>query len=268
MTLIINQYFRDGIVCAADSLITIIDPKTEKVIKYDNYEKITFFKKINASVSFFGQANINGQKLMDFVKDFHSETKPSTIGEFSYKLKDKLNSLLDHIHYFMGFHISGYEERRNVQVPVFYSVKNNDFRDEQYHWLPNSAFRAVEEISCVYLKGYNESKINLYFQEGKTLELRNGDIPLYCTIYNMVDEILKRMSDFPEFPRLENLEDYRDRVLVHLGVISMLHKLFSNTPRIGHEINVITIPNEGCVKQKTFKVMEEKLEDVKNLIIQ
>lgn len=120
MSIIAGIYIPDGIIIASDTRKTItIKYKDghEEDIYQDMYSKTFLLKPLDIGISFFGQAEINGVNIHDFIKDVIHQNVENT--DTLHTLVDKVQRLIDTAK--TKAVICGYEE----SIPYVYCLYDN-----------------------------------------------------------------------------------------------------------------------------------------------
>jgi hypothetical protein len=144
MTFILSEVNHDAIFMASDSSETWIDSSgNEKFVEVD---KTLYFPEINIGISTWGDAEVLGQGLNDWLKqavlDFAQHKKSDQVlADFTAFLSERLDKALGldgttpNSEYHMGLHIAGYNSSSDQTPPgichVFIDPNFNKFQPQE-----------------------------------------------------------------------------------------------------------------------------------------
>lgn len=248
MTLILTEISHFGIAIAADSAIT---EGTDIKRSLSGIQKLQPIPKINAGISCWGEAEIGGITtdiwLDSFIKDKKREY--TSIEEFALLLQNELRKNIDEIDPSnenlmwgtIGFHLAGFVKYEGEFVPTCYHIHNG--RSQMLE-------RRGEKIDPKIINANHDFTPNLikkWLAGGVNPTLRNGEIEIYATIFDSLQEFFNELYEKThiKIPQSNSLEDRAEWLKFQIEMIGGLYKLSNIGPSIGGEISTLTISEEG-----------------------
>ena len=128
---------------AADSRITYVHQITKQILHHeDNIKKIYHVSTAKIGISYWGLAEVENKKMLDFLTEFEESqvVKTDTVDTISGKLRKRLQNIRPRVQSRMGFHLAGYVKNENsVYIPrlrhLFHERWHSpgDFANENCH---------------------------------------------------------------------------------------------------------------------------------------
>lgn len=248
MTLVLTELSKFGIAMAADSAMTY---GTDVKRTLNGVQKLQIIPKLNTGIACWGEGEINGIEtdiwLDKFIKDRKKEY--NSIDEFALLLQKQLREYIDEIDAtklnFMfgtiGFHLAGFVEYQNEQVPTFYHIHNGRSLALEHRYI---------KINPNIVNANHDLPPNIvkeHLRKGTNPVTRNGEIEIYALIFDQLDDFFKLINkNTPiKIPYSLTLEDRVDWLKFQIKTISGLYELSNIGPTIGGEISTLTISSNG-----------------------
>jgi hypothetical protein len=256
MTLVVTWRTNQGIIMTADSAIT--DTKKREVTDYTRL-KLLEIPYLNAGISFYGEAKINGKNTGIWIKDLIEENKKNitNIHDFANKLKDKANSEIGKIEFQTGFHIAGFSDVNDKKVAFFHHINNtlkNDYWDKRLR----DNFEDDGSLDPNYLS------IGKLIHNGDYLIFNRflmNSMPLFEAIRNSTEtvtlEFIKRKIKI-NTPFTADISGQKKIILIFLNIINQIYQQFSEVnpskfiPGVGGKTSYILITEEGIKEYQKY----------------
>ena len=249
MTLVLNEiHLLDGLrktllVAAADRSIS--KPNGA----YDSTRRKLFpIPYLNGAVSYFGLATVfprnRPQCVSDWLPGFiRQQSSVASIQCFAVNMTEILNRIVPPsiLHkYPSGFHVCGYEHRG---YPDFWFVSNIggmtgfQYTDLRSAYLPAESHFLGRDASNVH--GWDGSSPQS--ARNGVQVYRNGDYRAHVAASELLDEIYKKLEQFPDFKVLRTPHDYGEYVKFKFEFIAYLYKKWARQKIIARPIDVLVL---------------------------
>lgn len=251
MTLIITELRNDGIVMVADSAVTFEEtaPTGNRYGRVrTGVKKLQMIPYLHAGISMWGCGTIEDTNTDIWIEDFidmnnsHGTSRPRTIPEFAERLMNKLNETAKDLNTPAGFHIAGFTEIKDRQLPTFFHTRNSDGLHGDYRLL--GQFVIGDDHPPKLLPDSDPVKIT-----------RNGDYGPYAVLIHgyktISDQINYMMGDLAvPHPSIEG------RMIFHMAWIRFVSELYRSItltdPTIAGPFSVLGIPPQGELISKSY----------------
>ncbi len=220
MTLIITEISEFGIAMVADSAVTFNEqlPSGETFPRVLNGAvKLQRIPYLHAGISIWGLGSINLDDnhlstdiwLAIFIQE-HSHIQ--TIDEFANALTEELQITLGNIQIPLGFHLAGYVENEEQNLPTFYHIRNVDgtFQHYDYH----------EFISGQDFPPQTLPANQMYIT-------RNGDYGPYVILANTVHDALPTIKNAVNFDIPS--QSLQGRLAYHVAWVRFVSDLYASS---------------------------------------
>src|SRR5258706_2019567 len=241
MTLIITELSKFGIVMVADSAVTfteILPDGSQFHHVLNGAQKLQAIPYLKAGISVWGLGSIptqNGNLSTDvWINDFISRhSQVSALSDFADRLAQELQESLGEEQVSVGFHLAGFVEVENQNLPTFYHVRNVDgtFANYEFHEFIVGQDFPPRELAD------NESYIT-----------RNGDYGTYAVLATAVHNAL------PIIQRGVGLniphQSLQGRIAYHSAWIKFVSELYASSGllrTIGGSISALGIYPDGQI---------------------
>jgi len=249
MTLVLNEiHIINGLentymIAAADRRITYPDGR------HKNWKKIFNIPYLHGAISYYGLAEFlpKGKKInwnfTNWLPTFISNNaKVDSVECFALNLRDELNKIVPPTYLKdnpSGFHICGYDNRG---YPEFWSLTNiGKFSDYKYSNLKKAYQPPANELQGGYLQGIGWNGTDPLSVENKIVTYRNGDIRAHGVVFKKLDEIYNYLSQFGNFKKIEDLEQYKDFIKYKFKILAYIYKKMAKQKIIGGDIDVLLL---------------------------
>jgi len=251
MTLVITELSDLGIAMAADSAVTF---GSGRVLV--GAQKLQPVRQLNAGVSIWGYACVQGKIADEWVHEFIQNYTPDnpSIWSFAEVLANELQSVLGVIDSYMGIHVAGYEGTQDGQLPAFYHVHNGH---HQYvladgelclQGEPPRGFRAHKDVPP---RRFDPSH--------PPHQTRNGDFFLHAALFNRLGGLMGELRQLTglEFPYPRTLAARGEYLRFWVNLAGEIYRLSNKRTRvlpqpetagdasIGGPVTVLTISESG-----------------------
>ena len=255
MTLILTEITNLGIAMAADSAITMKIPLPDN--RYitrvlTGFQKIHFIPKINAGISFWGQANFGRIPLDVWLNDFihNREEEYDSVESFVKILEGDvrqevpllINPKPEEEFGTIGFHLAGFEEYKRKKYPVFWHIHNGrsqELEKRGMHIDP-TLVNANNDIPPKRIAKLPPTAVYL---------IRNGDTHIYIQLYERLraffTDIQRGFGIIIPITR-PMLSDRCEWLRSQIDFMSNLYKFSNLLPSIGGQIATLWIAPNGC----------------------
>jgi hypothetical protein len=256
VTLVLTELSNFGIAMAADTALTVrclsADRRDIERVYY-GAKKLLKILKINAGISWWGDASVNGIDTDTWLGDFiiAKEKEYNSLDEFAILLQDELRKYVSPIDVnkyprgTRGFHLAGFVENNGQKQPAFYHIHNGESTatDKKI-----DAKIINANFDCPPIKFLQHQ------QQKKTYITRNGDYEPYAVVSNMLKALVHEY--LPAFkiqvPYPPSLEARTKYLRFQIKMMSELYKISDRIPCIGGEITTLAISSNGIEKYENY----------------
>ncbi len=245
MTLVLTELSNFGIAMAADTALTVRCSSAEERVYY-GAKKLLNIPKLNAGISWWGEASVNKIDTDIWLDNFiiANKKKYNSLDEFAILLRDELRKYVSAIdvnkypYGTRGFHLAGFVEYNGQKQPAFYHIHNgkSTATDKKI-----DAKIINANFDCPPIKFF------LHQQQGKNYITRNGDYEPYAVVFNMLKVLVHEyLPTFDiEVPYPPSLEARTKYLRFQIKMMSELYKISNRIPCIGGEITTLAISSNG-----------------------
>ena len=250
MTVLYSLYTREGIVFAADSMLTrrlgrltyyasSRDPKVFRIPKLGDHSA-------GSIVGYYGLAQVSGKPMADFLRPLIAAWGGSgRINDFADHLVDSLRrtARAHELRNVVGFHLGGFERRDVYRVPIFIYIRNAEADENTgvYHEFPNWELRTEEQMMGRTLVQWEPREAREALERfrrqngGIPMWFRNGDLPSFVGPTAAVELAIKYLISRPNFGAPTTVNRWADLASVFVNTTSDLvaATYTRGTPTIG-----------------------------------
>lgn len=249
MTLILNEiHLLDGLnktmlVAAADRRISKPDGSYEATRR-----KLFPIPYLSSTISYFGLASVYPRGRMQYLSDWlpnfiNTQSQVPDLETFAQNLRDALHRVIPQStlqEHSSGFHIAGYNSQG---LPEFWHLSNiGDIRAFQYvdfkprYGPPSPDFLGRDAQKNFEWDGSDPSSAHNGVQT-----YRNGDFRAHVAAWEALDDIFKKLVQFPDFKTPSDPNEYGQWIKFKFEFIAYLYKKWAKKEIIGPPIDVIVM---------------------------
>ena len=240
MTLIITEVSRYGIVMVADSAVTSINEDTGEIhsIEENGATKLSKIDYLNAGISWWGLGTINQKNTEEWLNEFIEQNKNDcrSISDFANRLEKELRNILGNINTELGFHLAGYENTQQGNLPLFYHITNSAV---------NNCFdHTTKEFDAQ--KDYTPEKQE-YNKENPYWLTRNGDYFLYANISERLQGFFNQLATIHGviIPGNQSLNGREEYLRFYMEMIKKIFSISNLEQTIGGKVASLKIDSNG-----------------------
>lgn len=263
MTILYSLYPEQGIVFAADSMLTrrlgrltiheaSRDPKVFRIPSLGIHSR-------GALLGYYGLAQVRGQPMAKFLRGIIRSWQGSArLEDFAIDLINELqrSARAGELRNVLGFHLGGFESRGGYRVPIFIYVRNAEADENTgiYKAFENWELRWEEQMMARTLRQWQPREARQGLRHFRTegnggipMWFRNGDLEAFAGPTAAVEGACRYLASRPRYAMPDNVNRWADLAKVLVDTTSDLVRTTytGGTPTIGGRAFVETLDWDG-----------------------